>query len=41
VNAGLDILFGNLGHDFIDSFESVSLNFSTMTFSFGAPRAIR
>jgi len=40
-NAGLDILFGNLGQDFVDSFESVSLNFSTMTFSLGAPRAIR
>jgi predicted aspartyl protease len=33
MNAGLDILFGNLGQDFIDSFESVSLDFSTMTFS--------
>ena len=41
MNAGLDILFGNLGQDFVDSFESVSLNFSTMTFSLGAPRAIR
>ena len=41
MNAGLDRLFGNLGQDFVDSFESVSLNFSTMTFSLGAPRAIR
>ena len=41
MNAGLDILFGNLGQDFVDSFESVSLNFSTMTLSFGAPHAIR
>jgi predicted aspartyl protease len=41
MNAGLDILFGNLGQDFVDSFESVSLNFSTRTFSFGAPRKIR
>lgn len=41
VNAALDILFGNLGQDFVDRFESVSLNFSTMTFSFGLPRAIR
>ncbi|HWW84489.1 MAG TPA: pepsin/retropepsin-like aspartic protease family protein [Vicinamibacterales bacterium] len=41
VNAGLDILFGNLGQDFVDRFESVSLNFSTMTFSLGAPRTIR
>jgi predicted aspartyl protease len=41
MNAGLDILFGNLGQDFVDSFESVSLNFSTRTFSFGVPRKIR
>jgi len=40
-NAGIDILFGNLGLDFVDGFESFSLNFSTMTFSFGAPRRIR
>ena len=40
-NAALDILFGNLGQDFVDSFARVSLNFSTRTFSFGAPRAIR
>jgi hypothetical protein len=40
-NAGLDILFGNLGQDFVDRFESVSLNFLTMTFSFGAPRKIQ
>lgn len=38
MNGGLDILFGNLGQDFVDSFESVSLNFSTMEFSLGAPR---
>jgi predicted aspartyl protease len=41
MNAGIDVLFGNLGLDFVDSFESFSLNFSTMTFSFGAPRRIR
>ena len=41
MNAGIDVLFGNLGLDFVDSFESVSLNFSTMTFSVGAPRSIR
>jgi hypothetical protein len=41
MNAGLDILFGNLGQDFVDSFESVSLNFSTRMFSSGAPRKIR
>ena len=41
VNAGIDVLFGNLGQDFVNGFESVSLNFSTMTFSLGAPRNIR
>ncbi len=41
MNAGLDILFGNLGQDFVDSFESVSLNFSTMTLILGAPHPIR
>jgi hypothetical protein len=40
-NSALDILFGNLGQDFVESFESVSLNFATSTFSFGAPRKIR
>jgi predicted aspartyl protease len=40
-NAGLDVLFGNLGQDFVESFESVGLNFSTRTFSLGAPRKIR
>jgi predicted aspartyl protease len=32
-NAGIDILFGNLGQDFFRSFERVSLNFETMTFA--------
>jgi len=41
MNAGIDVLFGNLGQDFVDGFESVSLNFSTMTFSPGVPRRIR
>ncbi len=41
MNAGIDVLFGNLGQDFIDGFESFSLNFSTMTFSPGALRRIR
>ena len=41
MNAGLDVLFGNLGQDFVDSFDSVSLNFSTMKFSVGAPGAVR
>jgi predicted aspartyl protease len=41
MNAGVDILFGNLGLDFVDSFESASLNFTTMMFSVGARRGIR
>jgi hypothetical protein len=41
MNAGIDILFGNLGLDFVDGFESFSLNFSTMTFGLGAPRKTR
>jgi hypothetical protein len=35
MNTALDILFGNIGQDFIDSFESVTLDFSTRTFSLG------
>jgi predicted aspartyl protease len=41
MNAGIDVLFGNLGQDFVDGFETFSLNFSTMMFSLGAPRGIR
>jgi len=41
MNAGIDVLFGNLGQDFVGGFESFSLNFSTMTCSSGAPRKIR
>jgi predicted aspartyl protease len=41
MNTAIDLLFGNLGMDFVDSFESVSLNFSTMTFTSGAPRGIQ
>jgi hypothetical protein len=37
-NAGIDVLFGNLGQDFIDSFESVSLDFQKMVFALGASR---
>jgi predicted aspartyl protease len=37
-NAAIDLLFGNLAADFVDSFESVSLNFSTMTFSASSKR---
>jgi predicted aspartyl protease len=40
-NAGIDILFGNLGLDFVEGFENFSLNFSAMTFSVGAPRMVR
>jgi hypothetical protein len=41
MNAGIDVLFGNLGQDFVDGFDSFTLDFSTMAFSFGAPiRAI-
>jgi hypothetical protein len=36
-NADIDLLFGNLGQDFVDRFDSVSPNFSAMTFSVGAP----
>ncbi len=38
LNTAIDLLFGNLGQDFVDSVENVSLNFSTMTFSIGAAR---
>ena len=31
-NSGIDILFGNLGQDFIDGFERVTLDFRNMTF---------
>ena len=41
MNAGIDVLFGNLGQDFVDGFETFTLNFSTMTFSLCAPRGIR
>jgi hypothetical protein len=39
MNSAIDLLFGNLGQDFIDSFDSVSLDFAAMTFRTGAPRA--
>jgi len=35
MNAGIDVLFGNLGQDFVAGVESFSLDFSTMTFSLG------
>jgi predicted aspartyl protease len=31
-NAGIDIVFGNLGQDFVDGFERVTLDFGKMTF---------
>jgi hypothetical protein len=36
--AGIDILFGNLGQDFVDGFERVTLDFGKMTFA-GVPRS--
>jgi predicted aspartyl protease len=36
-NAAIDVLFGNIGLDFVEGFESASLDFSAMTFSLGAP----
>jgi len=41
MNAGIDVLFGNLGQDFVDGFDGFTLDFSTMTFRFGAPVAPR
>ena len=32
-NSGLDVLFGNLGQDFVDGFKSFTLDFVEMTFS--------
>jgi hypothetical protein len=31
-NTGLDLLFGNLGQDFVEGFASVTLDFVDMTF---------
>jgi predicted aspartyl protease len=36
MNAGIDVLFGNLGQDFIGGFESVSLDFRAMLFGSGS-----
>ena len=38
VNTTFDVLFGNIGQDFIRGFESVTLDFDAMTFSVGASR---
>jgi hypothetical protein len=40
MNSGIDVLFGNLGQDFVDGFERFTLDFRTMTFAFGSSRAI-
>jgi hypothetical protein len=37
MNAAIDVLFGNLGQDFVESFESFSLDFRAMAFGLGAP----
>jgi hypothetical protein len=37
MNAGIDVLFGNLGQDFVANFESFTLDFVNMTFSLGFP----
>ena len=39
MDAGIDVLFGNLGLDFVEGFDSFTLDFSTMTFRLGAPTA--
>jgi predicted aspartyl protease len=39
MNAAIDVLFGNLGQDFVEGFESFSLDFRAMAFGLGAPVA--
>jgi predicted aspartyl protease len=39
MNAGIDVLFGNLGQDFVSGFESFTLDFENMTFALGRPIA--
>jgi len=39
MDAGIDVLFGNLGQDFVDGFDSFTLDFPAMTFRFGPPTA--
>ena len=34
---GIDVLFGNIGQDFVANFESFTLDFVNMTFSLGFP----
>jgi predicted aspartyl protease len=35
MNAGIDVLYGNLGQDFVSGFESFTLDFQNMTFALG------
>ena len=37
MNAGIDVLFGNIGRNFVANFESFTLDFVNMTFSLGSP----
>jgi len=37
----LDELYGNLGQDLVEGFESFTLDFSKMTFSLGAPLSVK
>ena len=37
MNAGIDVLFGNMGQDLVAGFESFTLDFESMTFGLGAP----
>jgi hypothetical protein len=37
MNAGIDILVGNLGQDVVDGFERFTLDCRPMTFALGAP----
>ena len=37
MNAGIDVLFGNLGQDFVAGFDRFTLDFVNMTFSLGSP----
>jgi hypothetical protein len=41
MNAGIDVLFGNIGQDFVADFESFTLDFVNMTFSLGPGNAGR
>jgi predicted aspartyl protease len=41
MNAGIDVLFGNLGQDFVASFDRFTLDFVNMTFSLGSPLSSR